>query len=260
MKHRGRKRRSSARSSLGSVVCPLVRIPSSYVRIPATPPVLARMGADVEGSRMKVGTISRFVLAHKLLVVVFWAVVTVVAATVSSSVGALSQDFSVPGREGARDQPGDPGDPRQRRLQRAKTGGVVTLPEGTTVDSPGVMDELNALFAELRRRPRAPGWRPSSPPATAPSSRTTVARPSGSTPSRSSRVSATHRRRSRSGRRWPGRRSRARRSTSAVTTSCRPAARATTAPASWSKTLTGGLGALLVLTWVFGSFLALVPS
>jgi uncharacterized membrane protein YdfJ with MMPL/SSD domain len=51
---------------------------------------------------MKVGTISRFVLAHKLLVVVFWAVVTVAAAaTVSSFVGALSQDFSVPGREGA---------------------------------------------------------------------------------------------------------------------------------------------------------------
>jgi RND superfamily putative drug exporter len=100
---------------------------------------------------MKIGAISRFVLAHKLVVVVFWAVVTVVAiATVSSSVGALSKDFSVPGREGA--------ETNQAILATYGNGAsnpplvpVVTLPAGTTVDSPEVVDERTALFASIQQ-------------------------------------------------------------------------------------------------------------
>ncbi|MDP9357995.1 MAG: MMPL family transporter, partial [Chloroflexota bacterium] len=77
---------------------------------------------------MSVASLSRFVLAHKRLVVAGWILVTVVAiASVSSAVGALSQDFSVPGREGA--------ETSQAILQTYGNGGqnpplvpVVTLP------------------------------------------------------------------------------------------------------------------------------------
>ncbi len=106
---------------------------------------------------MSVASLSRFVLAHKRLVVAGWILVTVVAiASVSSAVGALSQDFSVPGREGA--------ETSQAILQTYGNGGqnpplvpVVTLPPGTTVDSPGVKEELAALDGRIQAA--APGVR-----------------------------------------------------------------------------------------------------
>ncbi|MDP8907825.1 MAG: MMPL family transporter, partial [Chloroflexota bacterium] len=99
---------------------------------------------------MNIARLSRFVLAHKRIVVTFWILITVAsAAAVPAAVDSLSQDFSVPGREGA--------ETSQRIIDLYGTGGqvpplvpVVTLPEGTTVDSPGSRDELNALFAELQ--------------------------------------------------------------------------------------------------------------
>ncbi|MDP9369756.1 MAG: MMPL family transporter, partial [Chloroflexota bacterium] len=106
---------------------------------------------------MSVASLSRFVLAHKRLVVAAWIVVTVISiASVSSAVGALSQDFSVPGREGA--------EASQAILDTYGNGGqnlplvpVLTLPEGTTVDSPGVKEELAALDARIQSV--APGVR-----------------------------------------------------------------------------------------------------
>ena len=45
--------------------------------------------------------ITRFVLAHKRLVALFWVVLTLVGiATVSSATKAMDQKFSVPGKEG----------------------------------------------------------------------------------------------------------------------------------------------------------------
>ncbi len=106
---------------------------------------------------MSVASLSRFVLAHKRLVVASWILVTLVAiASVSSAVGALSQDFSVPGREGA--------ETSQAILQTYGNGGqnpplvpVVTLPPGTTVDAPGVKEELAALDGTIQTA--APGVR-----------------------------------------------------------------------------------------------------
>ena len=99
---------------------------------------------------MNIARLSRFVLAHKRIVVALWVLVTVASAVaVPAAVDSLSQDFSVPGREGA--------ETSQRIIELYGTGGqvpplvpVVTLPEGTTVDSPGVRDELTALFTELQ--------------------------------------------------------------------------------------------------------------
>ena len=47
------------------------------------------------------GSVTRWVLAHKRIVVSFWVLVTVVGiATVGSSTKSFSTQFSVPGREG----------------------------------------------------------------------------------------------------------------------------------------------------------------
>ncbi len=96
-------------------------------------------------------SLSRFVLAHKRLVVLFWAIVTVAAfAAIKPAGDALNQQFTVPGREGFE---------TNRQIQAIYgTGGsdvtplvpVVTLPQGTTVDSPGVRPELAAAMAKVQ--------------------------------------------------------------------------------------------------------------
>ena len=99
---------------------------------------------------MKVASISRFVLSHKLLVTIAWVIIFVAGvASVSKATGALSQNFSLPGREGS--------DTSAAILRTYGNGGenpplvpVVTLPDGATVDSPGVKDELAAIFAKVQ--------------------------------------------------------------------------------------------------------------
>src|SRR5437867_8970509 len=80
-----------------------------------------------------IATITRWVLAHKRLVVVFWIVLTVVGgATSGAAVNAMKQKFSVPGKEGWQ------ANQEIARLYHG-TGGnasplvpVVTLPAGTS--------------------------------------------------------------------------------------------------------------------------------
>jgi putative drug exporter of the RND superfamily len=90
-----------------------------------------------------VTALTRWVLAHKLLVVAFWAVLTVVGmATVSHSSKAMNQKFTVPGKQGF--------ETNQTIIHRfGLTGGntgtilpTVTLPPGTTVSSPGIREQL----------------------------------------------------------------------------------------------------------------------
>jgi RND superfamily putative drug exporter len=104
-----------------------------------------------------VSSLTRWVLSHKRTVVVFWAVLTLVGiASAGPATKALSQKFSVPGREGY--------ETNQEIAKRyAGTGGdtapllpVVTLPSGKTVDSPGVRNQLRAIDTRLERAlPRA---------------------------------------------------------------------------------------------------------
>lgn len=90
-------------------------------------------------------SLTRWVLCHKLLVVVFWLIVGVAGfAFVSRATGALSQQSSVPGGASLTDQ----------TILRLYGNGntlpmlpVVTLPAGTTVDAPGVRSRLGAAFA-----------------------------------------------------------------------------------------------------------------
>ena len=102
-------------------------------------------------------TLTRWVLSHKLIVVGFWLILTLVGfASASSATNALSQKFSLPGKEAY-----------TTNLAILHTYGtdptnppfvpVVTLPAGTTVQSPGVKAQLAAAFARIAAR--TPGSR-----------------------------------------------------------------------------------------------------
>jgi RND superfamily putative drug exporter len=89
------------------------------------------------------------VLGHKRVVLGFWLAVFVAAvAALAPAGGALSQQFSVPGREGFE---------TNRELAAIYGNGgdvaplvpVVSLPPGTTVDSPGVRGEIDAALAKV---------------------------------------------------------------------------------------------------------------
>jgi len=93
--------------------------------------------------------VTRFVLGHKRLVLGFWLVVTIAAfAAIGPAGNALSQQFNVPGREGFE---------TNRELTAIYGNGgdvapivpVVKLPPGKTVDSPGVSGQLDAALAKV---------------------------------------------------------------------------------------------------------------
>jgi putative drug exporter of the RND superfamily len=95
--------------------------------------------------------LTRWVLAHRKLVVAFWLVLTIVGiATAGPASRAMNQKFSVPGREGW-----------EANVQIQKlyhgTGGnagplvpVVQLPAGRTVKTPAVRAELRGVEDKLR--------------------------------------------------------------------------------------------------------------
>jgi putative drug exporter of the RND superfamily len=93
--------------------------------------------------------LTRFVLAHKRLVVGSWIAITIAAfAAIGPAGSALSQEFSVPGREGF--------ETNEELAEIYGNGGdvapivpVVQLPDGKSVDSPGVRDELTAALAKV---------------------------------------------------------------------------------------------------------------
>ena len=105
-------------------------------------------------------SITRWVLAHKRIVTISWVLITVVGfATVGSSTGAFSKKFSVPGREGFTTNDkitkiyGQGG-------RNAPLVPVVTLPAGESVSSPAVRTGLQQIEAKLRQA--IPGTRTAS--------------------------------------------------------------------------------------------------
>ncbi len=97
-------------------------------------------------------SLTRWVLAHKRIVVAFWVLLTLVGiASAGSSTKALKQKFSVPGKEGWVTN-------EQIAHDFHNTGGntsplvpVVTLPAGKTVSSPGVKQQLASLEAKVAK-------------------------------------------------------------------------------------------------------------
>jgi putative drug exporter of the RND superfamily len=95
-------------------------------------------------------TLTRFILAHKKMVVGFWIIVTIAAfGAMQPAADSLSDEFTLPGREAF--------ETNRQVAEIYGNGGdvapivpVVTLPQGTTVDSPGVAKELDAAFARVQ--------------------------------------------------------------------------------------------------------------
>ncbi len=94
-------------------------------------------------------TFTRFVLKHKLLVIAFWLVLAVAGAmTATSTTKRLSNSFAMPGaafRADARIQ--------AHYLHNGAEDPVVpviTLPAGTSVNAPGVARRLDGAFAAAR--------------------------------------------------------------------------------------------------------------
>jgi RND superfamily putative drug exporter len=93
--------------------------------------------------------LTRFVLAHKRLVVGCWLAVTIAAfAAIGPAGTSFAQRDTLPGREGF--------ETNKELAEIYGNGGdiapivpVVQLSEGTSVDSPGVRDELNAALDKV---------------------------------------------------------------------------------------------------------------
>lgn len=94
-------------------------------------------------------TLTRWVLAHKLIVAIAWAIAMLAGFGLSqTAVNGLSQQFELPGREAY---------VTNLAIERTFGNGgesnaivgVVKLPPGTTVDSPGVRAELRRAYARV---------------------------------------------------------------------------------------------------------------
>jgi RND superfamily putative drug exporter len=98
-----------------------------------------------------VSSLTRWVLAHKRTVVISWLVLTIAGiAAAGPATDALTPGYSVPGKEGWETN-------EAIAARYGGTGGitpplvpVVTLPEGTTVDAEGVRAELAVIDERLR--------------------------------------------------------------------------------------------------------------
>jgi putative drug exporter of the RND superfamily len=211
-----------------------------------------------------VSSVTRWVLAHKRFVVVSWLVLTVAGiAAAGPAIDALKPGYSVPGKEGWETNEaiaaryGDTGSITPPLVP------VVTLPEGKTVGTTGVRAELAVIDDRLRQA--LPGARIASFASTA--DRTFV-----STDGRTTFALAYPPAEPNS--QWgeaPKAAKAASRALKGVTVAGAPV-RLTGIDALMEdsgadsqgtsvlvETLIGGFGALLVLIFVFASFLALVP-
>jgi RND superfamily putative drug exporter len=208
-------------------------------------------------------SITRWVLAHKRAVVAFWLVLTLVGmASAGAATKALKQKFTVPGREGfvtnqqiMRDFHGTGGN-------GAPLLAVVTLPAGTSADSASVRAQLHAVEARLQRTlpgARLAGYASTRSSAFLSSDRRTTfviayPPPDPKQAFEDNPEAAKHASAALAGTTVAG---------APVHLTGFDALSAQSGggngPGVLLEAMLGGLGALLVLAFVFGSFLALVP-
>jgi putative drug exporter of the RND superfamily len=208
-------------------------------------------------------TLTRWVLAHKRAVVVFWLVLTLIGmGSAGSATKALKQKFSVPGKEGWLTN--------QRIAHEFHgTGGngapllaVVTLPAGHSVDSLGVQRELRAVEARLESTlpgTRLAGYASTHSPAFLSGDRRTTfviayPPPDPTQAFESNPEAAKHASAALAGDTVAG---------APIHLTGYDALSNQSGggkgPGVFLEAMLGGLGALLVLAFVFGSFLAIVP-
>jgi putative drug exporter of the RND superfamily len=209
-------------------------------------------------------SLTRWVLSHKRTVVVFW-IVMAVAGVVSAgpATRALTAEFSVPDKEGS-----------VTNLEIAKrysgTGGdampllpVIALPAGKTVESPGVRSDLVKLDATLKEA--LPGARIASYPSTGDRAfvsrdgRTvyTLVYPNGADANEfgENPVAARNASRAVAGLTVGG----APIHVTGFDALAQDSGGNSEGPGVLTEAVLGGLGALVVLVFVFASFLAVVP-
>ncbi|MFI6305981.1 MMPL family transporter [Amycolatopsis thailandensis] len=199
---------------------------------------------------------SRFVVRHKLFVVLSWLVVTGFGLVATVLVDErLVNDFSLPGQ---------PGYEANQEIQRTYgTGGddppliaVVTLPTGSTVDGAGVREDLNRAFAKAGKelKARVTSYGDTGDRHFVGADGRTVYGVVVPKPTRGENADLTGKLRD------------------SMTTALPPgmtvqvtgiealaSVDGTKGVSVLIETLLGGIGALLVLVWVFGSLLAFVP-
>jgi RND superfamily putative drug exporter len=210
-----------------------------------------------------VSSLTRWVLAHKRIVVGFWVVATIAGIMAAGPASdALDQKFSTPNKEGWETNVAIAKHYRGTGNETSPMLPVVTLPKGKTVDSPGVKAELARVDARLGKA--LPGSRIASyastgdPTFVSKDGRTTFAivypRPDPD---------------SQFGNNPDGEKA-ARHAIAGATVAGQPvhltgfdalqeASGGSDGPGVFIEAVLGGLGALLVLTFVFASFLAVVP-
>ncbi|MGH2953559.1 MAG: MMPL family transporter [Solirubrobacterales bacterium] len=207
--------------------------------------------------------LTRWVLAHKRTVVAFWVVLTIAGIAASGPASeALDQEFSVPDSEGWETNVRISATYNSTGTESSPLLPVVKLPEGTTVDSPGVGEELAALDQRIDRT--LPGSRAASYASTgdrtfvSDDGRTTYAL-IYSAPDPSQAFGGN-----------PVAESNLREALDGVTIAGEPVhltgfdalfeeSGGSEGPGVLIEALLGGFGALAVLTFVFASFLAIVP-
>jgi putative drug exporter of the RND superfamily len=208
-------------------------------------------------------SITRWVLAHKRIVVAFWVVLTLVgAASAGSATKALKQKFSVPGKEGFVTNQQIKRDFRGTGGNAAPLLAVVTLPASRSVSSAAVSSELEAVESRLARA--LPGTRLASYASTHSAAflssdrRTTFViaypPPEATNAFEANPEAAKHATAALAGATVAG---------APVHLTGYDALSVQSGggkgPGVLLEAMLGGLGALLVLAFVFGSFLALVP-
>ena len=207
---------------------------------------------------MSLASISRFVLRHKALVVVFWITMMVAGIVSTGPVGdALSTRFDLPGTEST--------DVNTEIARTYGAGGfgnpytiVVNLPEGMTADDPAVQEDLTAVLdavEEAAPETRSVSWASTGDPAfISEDGRTTFALiyplPSfdGPSPSEAAVEGALE------GATVAGEPVHV-----AGLAGAEEASSEETSSSVLVETLIGAGGALIVLLWTFGSLLAFMP-
>jgi RND superfamily putative drug exporter len=208
-------------------------------------------------------SLTRWVLAHKRAVVIFWVLVTLVGmASSGSATKALKQKFSVPGKEGWVTN-------QQIQHRFNGTGGngapllaVVALPAGTSVSSPAVEHGLHGVEARLQQLlpgTRLAGYASTGSSAFLSADRQTTFVVAYPPPDRTQAFENN-----------PNAAKAATAGLAGTTIAGAPVhvtgfdalsaqSGGGNGPGVLLEAMLGGLGALLVLAFVFGSFLAIVP-
>ena len=95
-------------------------------------------------------TLTRWVLAHKRTVVLGWIALALAGAVAAGPASrALESELSVPDKEGWETNVAIADSYRGTGGDTAPLVPVVTLPEGETVETPGVMQDLRRIDARL---------------------------------------------------------------------------------------------------------------